>query len=132
LIPRLPDWRERHPDLPLQVIGTDSVVDLHAGEAQLAIRYARLPPEGLVSDKLCEDRHWPACAPTVVPTAGRRKVIDLRGRTLIHAAWLPEDDAAPTWKLAVCCTGGGTERARMERDETPHLPRRRRMRSKQL
>jgi LysR family glycine cleavage system transcriptional activator len=98
LIPRLPDWRERHPDLPLQVIGTDSVVDLHAGEAQLAIRYARLPPEGLVSDKLCEDRHWPACAPTVVPTAGRRKVIDLRGRTLIHAAWLPEDDAAPTWK----------------------------------
>ena len=46
-----------------------------------------------------EDRHWPACAPTVMPTSpSRPKVIDLRGRTLIHAAWLPEDDAAPTWK----------------------------------
>ena len=98
LIPRLPDWRERHPDLPLQVIGTDSLVDLHAGAAHLAIRYARLPPEGWFPPNcgrsplasLRADRH--ATSPS------RPKVIDLRGRTLIHAAWLPEDDAAPTWK----------------------------------
>jgi LysR family glycine cleavage system transcriptional activator len=96
LIPRLPDWRECHPEIPLQVIGTDSVVDLHAGEAHVAIRYARTPPKGLVSAKLCEDRHWPACAPMLVPTEpSRPEMIDLRGRTLIHAAW--DDDAAPTW-----------------------------------
>lgn len=98
LIPRLPDWRECHPEIPLQVIGTDSVVDLHAGEAHVAIRYARTPPKGLVSAKLCEDRHWPACAPMLVPTEpSRPEIIDLRGRTLIHAAWGPDDDAAPTW-----------------------------------
>jgi LysR family glycine cleavage system transcriptional activator len=37
-------------------------------------------------------------APNTTDLSGRPKVIDLRGRTLIHTAWLPEDDAAPTWK----------------------------------
>src|SRR4051794_36001227 len=40
LVPRLPLWRKLHPDVPLEVIGTDSVVDLQAGDADLAIRYA--------------------------------------------------------------------------------------------
>jgi len=36
-------WRKRRPDAPLDVIGTDSVLDLRAGDADVAIRYARTP-----------------------------------------------------------------------------------------
>ena len=38
LIPRLPQWRAVHPDIPLQVIGSDAIMDLRAGEADVAIR----------------------------------------------------------------------------------------------
>src|SRR6516225_8888343 len=40
LVPRLPIWRKLHPDAPLEVIGTDSVLNLRAGDADVAIRYA--------------------------------------------------------------------------------------------
>src|SRR5215469_13914569 len=33
LVPRLPQWRKVRPDAPLDVIGTDNVLDLHAGDA---------------------------------------------------------------------------------------------------
>ena len=38
LVPRLPEWRRLHPDYPLDVIGTDSVLDLRAGDGDVAIR----------------------------------------------------------------------------------------------
>jgi len=44
LVPRLPRWRKVRPNAPLDVIGTDSVLDLHAGDADVAIRYARTLP----------------------------------------------------------------------------------------
>ena len=46
LVPRLPRWRKIRPDAPLEVIGTDSVLDLNAGDADIAIRYARTSPYG--------------------------------------------------------------------------------------
>ena len=98
LVPRLPDWRARHPDLPLEVIGTDEVVDLRGGEADLAIRYQRSAPAGLVAVELMRDRHWPVCAPDLLPDgAAFRTPIDLSGQTLIHCHWLPNDPAPPTW-----------------------------------
>jgi LysR family glycine cleavage system transcriptional activator len=53
LVPRLPRWRKLHPDAPLDVIGTDSVTDLRAGDADVAIRYARiLPKDGIAKEFL--------------------------------------------------------------------------------
>ena len=40
LVPRLPAWRTLHPDVPLEVIGTDTILDLQAGDGDVAIRYA--------------------------------------------------------------------------------------------
>ena len=40
LVPRLPRWRKQRRDAPLDIIGTDSVLDLPAGDADVAIRYA--------------------------------------------------------------------------------------------
>jgi LysR family transcriptional regulator, glycine cleavage system transcriptional activator len=41
LVPHLPKWREANPTIPLEIIGTDAVLDVRAGGADVAIRYAR-------------------------------------------------------------------------------------------
>jgi DNA-binding transcriptional LysR family regulator len=43
LVPRLPLWRAAQPYIDLEIIGTDDVIDLHAADADVAIRYARSP-----------------------------------------------------------------------------------------
>jgi LysR family transcriptional regulator, glycine cleavage system transcriptional activator len=56
LVPRLPGWRGAHPEIVLEVIGTDAVIDLAAGNADLAIRYAFAPPPGFTTTELLRDR----------------------------------------------------------------------------
>lgn len=97
LVPRLPQWRKIRPDAPLDVIGTDSVLDLKGGDADIAIRYARtLPADGIASD-LVKDAFWPVCSPKLV-AAGLKTPADLRRHVLVHCYWPPSDPDAPTWE----------------------------------
>jgi LysR family glycine cleavage system transcriptional activator len=112
----------------LEVIGSDAVADLHAGEAHLAIRYARTPPAGLVVRKLSEDRHWAACKPGLLNTGSvAPRIMDLRGKTLIHAQWGPGDKGAPTWsrflaaaRAAGCSVPGLDEMTHLRFREEAH------------
>jgi LysR family glycine cleavage system transcriptional activator len=99
LVPRLPLWREVHPGVALEVIGTDAVLDLHADEADVAIRYAHSAPRDLVAHELLRDRFFPVCSPALL-AAGHpiRHPIDLAQHTLIHFFWSPADSYAPTWQ----------------------------------
>jgi LysR family glycine cleavage system transcriptional activator len=98
LVPRLPSWRKAQPEIGLEVIGTDAVLDLAAGEADLAIRYARTPPPNLVSQQLFRDRFFAVCSPALL-SAERpvRTPADLRRYPLIECFWAPSDTYAPTW-----------------------------------
>src|SRR5207344_2881314 len=58
LVPRLPRWRKARPDAPLDVIGTDSVLDLRAGDADVAIRYARTSPTDGIAKEFLRDSYW--------------------------------------------------------------------------
>jgi LysR family glycine cleavage system transcriptional activator len=98
LIPRLASWRQIHPNAELEVIGTDSVLDLEAGEADLAIRYMHAPPERLQSEELFRDTFVAACSPSIL--SGRAPITDFRELsryTLINCYWSPADPNAPTW-----------------------------------
>lgn len=97
LVPRLPGWRKLYPDVPLDVIGTDSVVDLHAGDADVAIRYMRTPPKDGIARGLLGDTFWPVCSPRVL-TSGIKRAADLRRHVLVHCYWSPSDREAPTWQ----------------------------------
>ena len=66
LVPRLPEWREGHPEIPLEVIGTDAVLDLRADEADVAIRYARSMPTEFVAQELFRDIFLSGVQPGVV------------------------------------------------------------------
>ena len=96
LVPRLPRWRKIRPDTPLEVIGTDSVVDL-AGDADIAIRYARTTPTDGTVSKLLTDTFWPICSPELLDS-GLRTPADLRKHVLVHCYWSPSDFEAPTWQ----------------------------------
>jgi LysR family glycine cleavage system transcriptional activator len=52
-VPRLSQWREAHPSIPFEIIGTDAVVDLRSRAADLAIRYARRMPMGFAGEEIC-------------------------------------------------------------------------------
>jgi LysR family glycine cleavage system transcriptional activator len=99
LVPRLPLWREAHPGVALEVIGTDAVLDLHADEADVAIRYAYAAPPDLVAQELFRDTFFPVCSPALL-AAGEpiRRPGDLARHTLIHFDWPPSDPHAPTWR----------------------------------
>ena len=54
--PKLNQWRVLHPDIVVEILGTQAPLDLHAGEADLAIRYMTKAPSGFVSYELLRDK----------------------------------------------------------------------------
>lgn len=100
LVPRLPAWRKQRGSVPLEVIGTDSVLDLNAGDGDVAIRYATSrtgDPEG-VAEVLLTDTFWPVYNPRLLAPARLKRPADLAKCLLIHAYWAPGDRDPPTWR----------------------------------
>lgn len=99
LVPRLPTWRQAHPGLRLDIIGTDAVLNLRGGEIDLAIRYAREKPTDGSSVELFRDTFRVVASPSLV---GRAKTPfaprDLARFPLIEAEWPPTTIDAPNWR----------------------------------
>lgn len=100
LVPRLASWQSEHPQQALEIIGTDSVVDLQAGEADMAIRYMTAPPAGFESEELLRDRFWPVCSPKLVSAVGKpiRRPADLAHYPLIETFDPDTQPEAPIWR----------------------------------
>ena len=99
LVPRLPKWREKHPEIALEIIGTDAVLDLRAGNADVAIRYARRMSSDLAAQEIFRDTFFPVCSPKLL-TNGRQSIkraADLLHYPLIHFDWMNRDREAPVW-----------------------------------
>ncbi|HEY6434224.1 MAG TPA: LysR substrate-binding domain-containing protein, partial [Acetobacteraceae bacterium] len=96
---RLPLWRAAHPGRALEVIGTDAVVDLRAGQADIAIRYARTAPPELLSREIMRDTFWPMCSPRLLVAVGvPTRPAELLGFPLIHMQWQETEPEPPTWR----------------------------------
>jgi LysR family glycine cleavage system transcriptional activator len=98
LVPRLPLWRSAQPGVPLDVIGTDNVLSLEAGDADVAIRYCRSTPPDGIGDEMFRDTFWPVCSPELFRSRSSLTSAELRKHTLVHCYWAPSDVEAPTWK----------------------------------
>lgn len=88
LIPRLPDFRAKHPDLDLNVLATDRISSFQADGVDLAIRYGSPPfGAGLMAELLFEQEIIPVCSPNLIargaePCDGQ----ELSRHTLLHDA----------------------------------------------
>lgn len=95
LVPLLPAFHRQHPGIELEVIGTDAVVDLQAGQADVAVRYAREVPTDGAAHELLRDRFHVVASPKLVAANGRRA---WQQWPRIAYDWLPGDRLAPTWE----------------------------------
>jgi LysR family glycine cleavage system transcriptional activator len=96
LVPRLPKWREENPAIPLEIIGTDAVLDVRA---DVAIRYARKPPLDFVAQEVFRDAYIPVCSQNLLERHGPiARAADLLRLPLIHYDWMSRDPEAPTWR----------------------------------
>jgi LysR family glycine cleavage system transcriptional activator len=99
LVPRLPNWRAAYPRLKLDILGTDSVLDLAAGEADIAIRYARRPPPDPHCIELTRDVFRVVASPKLVGDPGKSfSPTELANFPLIEIEWPSNDPGAPTWQ----------------------------------
>lgn len=107
LVPRLSPWHESHPEIALQIIGTDAVLDLDAGEADVAIRYAHAAPKGLVCEEIARDAFYPVASPGLLGTDNARPIaaMDLLRFPLIHYEWTNGDPEAPCWSRWFSASG---------------------------
>jgi LysR family transcriptional regulator, glycine cleavage system transcriptional activator len=99
LVPRLPLWREVHPGISLEIIGTDRRLNLEDGECDIAIRWTSDPPAGLVARELFKNQFVVVCNPSLLPQGKPLGSYDeLRFHTVIHWYWSPEELHPPTWR----------------------------------
>jgi LysR family glycine cleavage system transcriptional activator len=71
LIPRLGDFRERHPNIDLRIVASMALANLITGEADLAIRHGLGSYRGMSSDLLMAPPVVPVAAPALVERLGK-------------------------------------------------------------
>ena len=94
LLPALPDFKQRHPDLTLRIEATHQYADFNASRVDVAIRYGREHSTGLKFEPLVAIKGLPVCAPALIK-GGLRKPEDLAGQVLIHLTTQPR--SWPAW-----------------------------------
>ncbi|AEC21111.1 LysR family transcriptional regulator [Pusillimonas sp. T7-7] len=94
LVPRMADFRRKHPDIDLQLQASDDLVDLRSTAVDIAIRYGRGPYPGLAIEPLFTDRF----APMANPHLGVVSPEDLARVPLIRFDWKQPQPENPTWE----------------------------------
>ena len=99
LLPKLPFWRQAYPDISLDITSTYDVLDLSAGGADVAIRYARTPPTEGMACELFHDTFHVVGSPSLV--GGHPKLVqpaELADFPRIEIGRPPRDAEAPSWQ----------------------------------
>src|SRR5688572_21473454 len=90
LVPALPEFLTRHPDVQVELTITDRVVDLIEEGADLGIRLGTLPDSSLVARRISEVERVICASPAYLRRHGTpRKPADLRGHNCLNMANAP-------------------------------------------
>ncbi|MFO1035315.1 MAG: LysR substrate-binding domain-containing protein [Geminicoccaceae bacterium] len=93
LVPRLERFRGGNPDIDVLIDSSLQLVDLAKNAADIAVRFGAPPGEGLVVERLFDERLCAFCSPSLTRGVQRlRRLDDLARATLLH--W---DMSALTW-----------------------------------
>src|SRR5690554_1638989 len=85
LLPRLPRFRERHPDIDILISANERLSDLETEGIDVGLRFGRGHYPGLSSYRLMGDRRLPVCSPSLMQGAcPLRSPDDLRHHVLLH------------------------------------------------
>ncbi|WP_448951104.1 transcriptional regulator GcvA [Labrys neptuniae] len=100
LVPRLPRFRQKFPDVDMRIDITDTLADFSRQEIDIAIRFGRGAYAGLRSDRLFVEDVFPICSPQLLRgPIPLREPNDLQYFTLIHLDWHSQDSMWPDWRM---------------------------------
>lgn len=95
LMPRLPDFRARFPQIRLRLVADDAPMDLRQARLDVAIRYGKPPFEDAVSHANRPERAFPVANPALLArmglTASAADVVTmpLIASDVVNPAWMP-------------------------------------------
>jgi len=86
LIPRLPKFRQAHPDVEVFVSADNQIVDLERGEIDVAVRFAAQERAPANATCLFGERVVPVVSPALLQDRARplRRLADLKWHVLLH------------------------------------------------
>lgn len=106
LLPRLPRFHERHPDIDLRISATVGLADFRREKVDLAIRLGHGNYPGLHTEPLFSEALTPLCSPALVKRKGAlKKTDDLRRHRLIHDTSIPGYEQG-AWERWLALAGG--------------------------
>jgi LysR family glycine cleavage system transcriptional activator len=97
LFPRLIDFDQRHPNIPISIMTTETQRDFAQGEVDVAIRYGLGGFTGLHVEKLVSERLFPVCAPALLARLPLASPQDLIHHTLLYDDIADDGGTPPTW-----------------------------------
>ncbi|WP_170424156.1 LysR substrate-binding domain-containing protein [Ruegeria arenilitoris] len=90
LVPRLPEFRERHPGISIRLDTDDQIIDFFDSEVDVALRYGGQQSAGLYCERLVTERLVVVAAPSLAEgSVGPETIIQL---PLLHDQFHPQWD----------------------------------------
>jgi LysR family glycine cleavage system transcriptional activator len=105
-VQRLHRFQESWPEIDVRISATDTVIDLIAGDFDIAIRYGTGRYPGLDVELLLKNEVFPVCSPELLRTRPPLDAPeDLVRQALIHDQAVDRDPLAPTWPMWLKAAG---------------------------
>lgn len=93
LLPRIPEFNEAHEGIDLRIVAYDHVKDYRKLECDLAVYYAKGPPEAIKSTPICSEEIFPICSPAYLA----RHPNLATAQDLANCTWLWLDESERDW-----------------------------------
>jgi LysR family glycine cleavage system transcriptional activator len=95
LLPRLPQFHDRHPHIDLSIHTSRTPVDFAQGDFHAALRMSSAPTRGLYNEKLLDEWFLPVCSPELLARHGPlRTPADLKRYPLLRSS----DESWSLWR----------------------------------
>jgi LysR family glycine cleavage system transcriptional activator len=105
LVPRLGAFEQAHPQVDVWLQAGMELVDLTAGEVDVAIRYGSGRYPGLEVHRLMSETVIPVISPELHATTPLSSPEDLAGQVLLHDGSPDLDDSCPDWPMWLAARG---------------------------
>ncbi|MDB5447029.1 MAG: transcriptional regulator, LysR family [Phenylobacterium sp.] len=105
LVPRLGAFEQAHPQVDIWLSAGIELVDLTAGEVDVAIRYGSGRYPGLEVRRLMSETVIPVISPELGKEQPLNTVEDLKNHVLLHDGSPDLDDSCPDWSMWLAARG---------------------------
>ncbi|PAV26152.1 LysR family transcriptional regulator [Tamilnaduibacter salinus] len=107
LIPRMNDFRQRHPEIELQIDARERLVDMRREDVDVALRFGTGDYDSCCVDSLPPLTSFPVCSPALADNGPALNTVDDIGAyPLIHVEWRHTRQPVPDWSEWLEKVGG--------------------------